>query len=191
MHLCRATCDATARAVVFCILVVLPGVGGGGVARGQAGDSSEEVIEKARTRSGELSLARRKRDEAVTLIIRLDGKVVAEKEASEEGDAYSDAGLYGTYPARSPRYALVRLSTGSLVCASKFTIVDLSSGSGARATEDFGNCSDVPRVTYRNDSLTITFPAGPGKHDPGTHYVGPGQVWSYRGGRLRRIDRRR
>jgi hypothetical protein len=127
----------------------------------------------------------------VTIIIRLDGKDIAVKEVSEEGDGYSGASVYGTYPESSPRYVLVGLTTGSLVCAAKFSVVDLSSRARARATADFGNCSDSPRVVYRNGALTITFPAGPRKHDPGTHYVGPGQVWAYRGGRLLRMGRRR
>ena len=54
-------------------------------------------------------------------------------------------------------------------------------------SEDFGNCSDSPRAVYRGGTLTLTFPPGPRKRDPGTHYVGPGQVWTYSNGRLRRV----
>lgn len=130
---------------------------------------AEEVIETTGTRAGELSLVRRKRDEATTIVIKLNGKVLAEKEASAEGDAYSEAGVYGAYPKSSPRFVLVRLGTGALTCASKFAVVDLSPGSGARVTEDFGNCNDVPRVAHAGNSLTITFPDCPRRHDPGSH----------------------
>ena len=82
------------------------------------------------------------------------------------------------------------MSTGALVCGAKFTIVDLSREGAPTATQDFGNCSDAPRVAYRRGALTVTFPAGPRKHDPGTHYVGPGQVWTYSDGRLRQLKRR-
>lgn len=151
----------------------------------------EELMDTARTPAGELTLVRRREGEAVTVVIKLNGSVVAEKAASEEGDAYRDASFRGLYPQAAPRYALVSLSTGSLTCGAKFTVIDLSREGAAKASSDFGNCSDAPRVAYRRDSLTIAFPSGPRRHDPGAHYVGPGQVWSYGGGRLRRVGRRR
>lgn len=152
----------------------------------------EEVMDAAQTPAGELSLVRRReREGAVVIVIKLGGRVIAEKTASREGDAYEGASFAGLYPRAAPRYALVGFSTGALVCGAKFTVVDLSREGAAKATEDFGNCSDAPRVVYRRGALTVTFPAGPGKRDPGTHYVGPGQVWSYGDGRLRRIGGRR
>ena len=106
----RGRRGAAARALPACLFVLLLG-GGGVVAFGQAADSAEEVIETTRTRAGELSLARRRRGEAVTIIIRLGGRLVAEKEASEEGDGYGGASVYGVYPKSAPRHALVRLTT--------------------------------------------------------------------------------
>lgn len=179
----RAASRALAAGLFAALLCV-------GAARAQTDNPSEEVIETARTPAGELSLARRRAGEAVTIVIKLNGRVVAEKEASQEGDAYSAASIRGLYPRGAPRYAVVGLSTGSLVCGVKFTVVELSGGA-AKASSDFGNCSDAPRVAYRRGALTLTFPAGPRKHDPGAHYVGPGQVWSYAGGRLRRVGGRR
>ncbi|MET0649315.1 MAG: hypothetical protein ABW208_22115 [Pyrinomonadaceae bacterium] len=164
-----------------------------GVAGGQTGGAAaEEVMDTAQTPAGELSLVRRREAEGtVAVVVKLGGRVVAEKSASSEGDAYQGASFVGLYPQDDPRYALVGLSTGALVCGAKFTIVDFSRGSaGARATEDFGNCSDAPRAAYGRGALTVTFPAGRRKHDPGSHYVGPGQVWSYSNGRLRRVMRR-
>jgi hypothetical protein len=183
----KRTLMMTARVIVVFVFVVLPV---GGEARAQA-TTAEELLETVRTPAGELSLARRRAGEAVTVVIRLDGRVVAEKEASAEGDAYRGASLYGVYPKAAPRYALVSLEVGALVCAARFTVVDLSRAGRPRATRDFGNCGDAPRVAYRRGTLTVTFPAGPRRHDPGTHYVGPGQVWSYAGGRLRRLTRPR
>lgn len=177
-------------ALAVCLLAALHGVG---VAPAQTGgaDAAEEVMDTAQTPAGPLSLSRRREVEGtVAVVIRLGGRVVAEKRASREGDAYQGASFVGLYPRAAPRYALVGLSTGSLVCGAKFTIVDLSAASGVRATEDFGNCSDGPRVAYRRGALTVTFPAGPAKRDPGAHYVGPGQVWSYGGGRLRKLGGR-
>ena len=186
-----ATTKTTLRRAVFvalaCLLAALHGVG---AARGQTG---EEVMDTAQTPAGELSLVRRREQEGtVTVVIKLGGRVVAEKTASREGDAYESASFAGLYPQGAPRYALVGFSTGALVCGAKFTVVDLSGGAArAKATEDFGNCSDAPRVSYRRGALTVTFPAGSGKRDPGTHYVGPGQVWSYSDGRLRLVGGRR
>jgi len=155
-------------------------------ARAQTNDSAEEVLETA----GGMTLARRRDGEAVTILVKMHGSVVAEKGASREGDAYTTASVYGRYPKASPKFAVVMLSTGSLVCGAKFTIVDWSQKEAARVSEDFGNCSDAPRAVYRGETLTLTFPAGPKKHDPGTHYVGPGQVWTYTNGRLRRAGGR-
>lgn len=174
-------------AVAFSFAVLLCA----GSARAQTSDSAEEVVETARTPAGELILARRREGEAVTILVKLYGRVVAEKEASKEGDAYSTASVYGLYPKSSPKFAVITLSTGSLVCGAKFTVVDWSRKEAARVSEDFGNCSDSPRAVYRGETLTLTFPAGPGKHDPGAHYVGPGQVWTYTNGRLRRAGGRR
>ncbi len=186
-----ATAKTTLRRAVFvalaCLLAALPGVG---AAQGQTG---EEVMDTAQTPAGELSLVRRREQEGtVTIVIKLGGRTVAEKSASREGHAYESASFAGLYPQTAPRYALVGFSTGALVCGAKFTVVDLSGGAaGAKATEDFGNCSDAPRVAYRRGTLTVSFPAGPRKRDPGTHYVGPGQVWSYSNGRLRLVGGRR
>ena len=186
-----ATTKTTLGRAVFvafvCLLAALHGVG---TAQAQTG---EEVMDTAQTPAGELSLVRRREQEGtIVIVIKLGGRVIAEKTASREGDAYESASFAGLHPQAAPRYALVGFSTGALVCGAKFTIVDFSGGAArAKATEDFGNCSDGPRVSYRRGALTVTFPAGPGKRDPGTHYVGPGQVWSYGNGRLRRISGRR
>lgn len=179
---------ASQRAAALFILAALLCVG---AARARTNDSSEEVIETARTPAGELTLVRRREGEAVTIIVKLYGRVVAEKEASREGDAYTTASVYGLYPKASPRFAVITLSTGGLVCGAKFAIVDWSRKEDARVSDDFGNCSDSPRAVYRGDTLTLTFPAGPKKRDPGAHYVGPGRVWTYANGRLRRAGGRR
>lgn len=179
---------ASSKVFAACLLAALHGVG---AASAQTGGASEVVMETARTPAGELSLVRRREADAATVIIKLNGRVVAEKGASAEGDAYDGASLRGLYPRNAPRLALVSLSTGALVCGAKFTIVDWSREEAARVTRDFGNCSDAPRVVYRGGTLTVTFPAGPRKRDPGAHYVGPGQVWSYSNGLLRMVGGRR
>jgi hypothetical protein len=176
-------------ALAACLLAALCGVG---EARAQTGGAPEEVMDTARTPAGELSLVRRREAEgAVTVVIKLRGRVVAEKGSSPQGEAYEGASFRGVYPQNAPRYALVSLSVGALVCAARFTIIDLSREEAAHVTRDFGNCSDAPRAAYRRGTLTITFPAGPRKRDPGAHYVGPGQVWSYSYGRLRMVGGRR
>ena len=172
------------RAAVVFIFVILFGAG---AARAQTNDSAEEVLETA----GSMTLARRRDGEAVTILFKMHGNVVAEKSASREGDAYTTASVYGRYPKASPKFAVVMLSTGSLVCGAKFTIVDWSLKPPATVSEDFGNCSDSPRAVYRGETLTLTFPSGPKQHDPGAHYVGPGQVWTYTNGRLRKVGGRR
>lgn len=179
---------ARSAALAACLLAALfPAV----AAPARTKVPQEEVMDMARTPAGELSLVRRREGEAVTILIKLNGRVVAEKGASAEGEVYDGAAFHSLHPRAAPRYALVGLSTGALVCGVKYTVVDLSREGAARASRDFGNCSDAPRVAYRRGTLTVAFPAGPRKRDPGTHYVGPGQVWSYGDGRLRMVGGRR
>ena len=179
---------ARPAALAACLLAALLLAG---ASKARTSVRQEEVMDTARTPAGELSLVRRREGEAVTVLIKLDGRVVAEKGASAEGDVYDGAAFEGLYPKGAPHYALVGLSTGALVCGAKFTVVDLSREGAARASRDFGNCSDNPRVTYRRGALTVAFPAGPRRRDPGAHYVGPRQVWSYADGRLRLVAGRR
>ena len=142
----------------------------------------EEIIETVQTRAGELSLVRDKQDDVSPLYIKLNGQVIAEKRS-----AYRFSTVYGVYPKEYPIYILISLTEGGSVCATKFTLVDGSSSSKPKVTKDFGNCSDAPKVAYRADSLTITFPAGSRKPNPAVYYVGPRQVWLYRDGKLRRV----
>lgn len=162
-----------------------------GAARAQAGARQEDVLETARTPAGELSLVSRlDADGTVTILVKLDGNVVAEKRAPNEGGGYATASFYGLYPKAAPRYVLVELTVGARICEAKFAVIDLTRGEAARVSRDIGNCAR-PRVAYRRDALTITFPAGPREREPGDYYVGPGQVWTYANGRLRRAGGRR
>lgn len=177
-------CQRAAVAFIFAALLDF------GSAR--AGVRQEDVLDTARTPAGELSLVRRRDPgEAETIFIKLNGHVVAEKQASKESETYATASFYGLYPTKAaPRYLLVELTVGARVCAAKFAVIDLTQKEAARVSEDFGNCA-MPRVAYRRDALTITFPPGPRKREPGDYYVGPGQVWTYTNGRLRRAGGRR
>lgn len=174
-------------AVVFIFAALL----GLGAPPARARVPQEDVMDTAQTPAGELSLVRRREGGSTTVIIKLGGRMLAEKAASPDGYAYESASFRGLYPRAAPRYALVSFMTGALVCGAKFTVVDLSREGAAKASRDFGNCSDAPRVSYRRGSLTLTFPAGPREWDHSSHYVGPGEVWSYGNGRLRRVGRRR
>jgi hypothetical protein len=179
---------APRRAAVAFIFAALLGAG---AARAQTNNPGEEVLETARTPAGELSLVRRRdADEAETFQVKLNGGVVAEKQVSGEGETYVAASFYGLYPKAAPRYVLLELTVGARVCAAKFAVIDLTRQRRARVSGDFGNCA-MPRVAYRRDALNITFPAGPRKRGPGDYYVGPGQVWTYSNGRLRKAGGRR
>lgn len=156
----------------------------------RAGVRQEDVLDTARTPAGELSLVRRRDADEETILVKLNGNVVAEKRASHEGETYATASFYGLYPKTAPRYILVELEVGARVCAAKFAVIDLTQKEEARVSKDIGNCA-MPRVVQRRDGLTITFPAGPRKREPGDYYVGPGQVWTYTNGRLRRASGRR
>jgi hypothetical protein len=180
---------AVQRAAFAFIFAAL--LSGAGAARAQTNDAPADVVETARTPAGELSLVRRRdADDAETILVKLDGNTIAEKRASGEGDAYVTASFYGLYPKAAPRYILLELTVGARICAAKFAVIDLTRRGAARVSRDIGNCA-MPRVAYRRDALTITFPAGPRKREPGDYYVGPGQVWTYSNGRLSKAGGRR
>lgn len=180
---------AIKRAAVAFICAAL--LAGAGAAHAQTNGAPGDVVETARTPAGELSLVRRRdAGDAETILVKLGGNIVAEKQASDEGDAYVTASFYGLYPKAAPRYILLELTVGARICAAKFAVIDLTQKEPARVSRDFGNCA-MPRVAYRRDALTITFPAGPRRREPGDYYVGPGQVWTYANGRLRRAGGRR
>lgn len=146
---------------------------GGGVTNGQT--PHEEIIETVQTSAGELSLVRNKQNESSSIYIKLNNKVIAEKDGAEEGP-YTSAGIYKVYPKVSPKYILVELTIGALICATKFILVDVTSSSQPKVTEGFGNCAYPQKVIYHNGALTITFPASPEKPDPAAYYIGPRQI---------------
>lgn len=133
-------------------------------------------------------MVRNKQNESSSIYIKLNNKVIAEKDGAEEGP-YTSAGIYKVYPKVSPKYILVELTIGELICATKFILVDVTSSSQPKVTEGFGDCAYPQKVIYHNGALTITFPASPEKPDPAAYYIGPRQIWSYRGGKLRRVGR--
>lgn len=144
--------------------------------RGQIKES-ETVLTAQKTARGNLELVKSvSGDAAAVVFIKLNGKNIKELN-------YVSAYVEQSYPQSSPKIFLVGLSTESLVCAVKFVILDLSKNR-PKISEEFGNCSDAPKLIYRNQSLTLDFPMG----RRGSKYtIGKKQIWIYRDGQLKKL----
>lgn len=68
-------------------------------------------------------------------------------------------------------------------CIGQFFIVDVSDKKPLM-TEKFGNCGNNPRITYRSQTLTVTFL--PGKAND-YYKAGNKEVWQYSNGKLKQV----
>lgn len=69
----------------------------------------------------------------------------------------ADISIHGRWPSSGPaKYALLTVSSGGTACPAQYRLVDAAT---RQATDAFGNCSDVPKVTQEGDGLLIDFPA--------------------------------
>lgn len=87
------------------------------------------------------------------------------------------------FPQRNPNLIVFFVGAEAVSCIGQFFIVDVS-GKKPLMTEKFGNCSNNPRMTYRNQILTITF--SPGKAND-YYKAGNKEVWQYNNGNLKKI----
>jgi hypothetical protein len=137
----------------------------------------ETVLAAKQTLPGKLQLVKIvSEDKAAAVYIKLNNKIIKELN-------YESAYIEQSYPQISPKFFLIGLSTESLVCAVKFVILDLSKGL-PKVTDEFGNCGDAPKITYRNQSLTLNFP--PGERES-KYTIGKKQIWIYRSGKLKNL----
>lgn len=139
--------------------------------------SGESVSDSRQTSQGELKIVKDAGAGQVTAI-KLNDRTIF-----EPNDYYDAGRIWRVFPENKPKLFLVELTNGSVACAAKYTIVDLSSKL-ATATEEFGNCGDAPLVVYNKRFLTVTFPAG-SRRD--TYKRGVKQVWQYTNQRLRKL----
>lgn len=139
--------------------------------------SSELVSDSRQTSQGDLEIVKNA-DVGQVTAVKLNDKILFEP------NNYYDAGrIWKVFPENKPKLFLIELSNGSIACAAKYIIVDLS-GKSATATDEFGNCGDAPLVVYGKRFLTVTFPAG-GRRD--TYKRGVKQVWQYTNQKLRKL----
>lgn len=142
-------------------------------------NAGEELIDAIKTLKGELRLVKQiGDDDAGQVDIKLGDKILWEA-------PYQTASFKEINAANAPNLFLVFLDTDSLQCIGKFVVVDLSL-EAAKISEEFGNCSDAPQITYRNQTLTLTFPDG--TKDVGKYKIGKKEVWQYLGGRLKKLS---
>lgn len=111
--------------------------------------------------------------------LSLDKKLVF-KYVSSEGEFVS---IEKYFPQKSPNLIIFFVGAEAVACIGQFFIVDVS-GKKPQMTERIGNCSNNPRIIYRNQTLTITFP--PGRAN-GYYKAGNREVWQYSNEKLKRV----
>lgn len=141
--------------------------------------SDQKKIDSAKTASGELKLVKISDGDIERIVIKLGNKFLTD--GTNNGAITGE--IYGSFPAKLPKTFLIGFENGSFACNAQFVIVDLS-GKLPKVSEEFGNCGSVPKTVYKNNSLTITFPAG--KEDE-TYKAGECQIWRYSKGKLQKI----
>ncbi len=143
------------------------------------GQTNEETIDSAKTARGELKLVKISDGDIERIVIKLGDKFLTD--GTNNGAVGGE--IYGKFPANTPKIFLIEFANGSLACNAQFVIVDLS-GKSPKVSKEFGNCGSLPKVIYKNQSLTLTFSAG---KDDEAYKAGKRQVWHYDKSKLQEI----
>lgn len=139
--------------------------------------SSESISDSRQTSQGELKIVK-EADVGQVTAVKLKDKTVF-----EPNDYYDAGRIMQVFPKNSPELFLIELTNGSVRCAAKYIIVDLS-GKSATTTKEFGNCGDAPVVAYNERFLTVAFTAGSSRDK---YERGAKQIWQYRNQKLRKL----
>ena len=103
--------------------------------------------------------------------IVVDGRVLAT-------DAEDDrVVIQGVHQGGGRTYVLVEEQSGGNACPSMYQAIDLS-GAAPAISPQFGNCSDVPKVSVGNGALRVSVPA---------FRAAPTASYAFRDGRLTRM----
>ena len=102
--------------------------------------------------------------------ILVDGRVLATDEQDDR------VVIQGVHEGGGRTYVLVEEQSGGNACPSLFQAVDLS-GATPVISPQFGNCSDLPRVSVANGALRVSVPA---------FRAAPAATFVFRNGRLTR-----
>lgn len=143
------------------------------------GQTNEETIDSAKTASGELKLVKISDGDIERIVIKLGDKLLTD--GTNNGAVGGE--IYRGFPAKTCKIFLIEFANGSFACNAQFVIVDLS-GKSPKVSKEFGNCGSMPKIIYKNQSLTLTFPQG---REDETYKSGNRQVWRYEKGKLQRI----
>lgn len=68
-----------------------------------------------------------------------------------------------TNPAKDNVFVLVQASSGGNGCPAMYFVVDIDKNGRVKKSPDFGTCSDIPKITYNNNSLVLIMPELNGK----------------------------
>lgn len=111
--------------------------------------------------------------------LSLDKKLVFRR-VNTEGEFVS---IENYFPRKNPNLIVFFVGAEAVSCIGQFFIVDVS-GRKPIITERFGNCSNNPQITARNQTLTVTFPPGIAVD---YYKAGNKEIWRYSNGKLKQI----
>jgi hypothetical protein len=89
----------------------------------------------------------------------------------------------------SGEVVVLNKGSGGSGCPEMFQVVYPQSSESAYVSEEFGDCSDIPKVTLEHQQITFRFPGFyrlAQVNEPGFHLPAP-STWIFRGGRLSKV----
>lgn len=103
--------------------------------------------------------------------ILYDGKIVYE----DKQDIYFSINLKKVFSIGSDKVALVELSYGGVMCPASYIFLTAKPNGDVLISEQFGNCSDLPKITKKGNDIVVRFPGN------------PPETWVYQNGRVRHV----
>lgn len=77
------------------------------------------------------------------------------------------------YNIKSDKVALLELNSGGTMCPAMYAFITVKADGKYLVTEQFGTCSDLPKISKSGDKITMRLPGNPSK------------TWIYQGGKVK------
>jgi len=74
---------------------------------------------------------------------------------------YSYISIEKEFTMKAGKIALFQLNSGGTACPAEYMLVIAKYNSLPLITTTFGNCSDLPEISFRNNVIIIDFPGNP------------------------------
>jgi len=100
--------------------------------------------------------------------ILLNGKTVYKSD-----EAFS-LNIEKVFSIGNDKVALIQISSGAAACPANYIFITAKSGGALLVSKEFGNCSDLPKVTAKGEMISLRFPGN------------PPETWIYKNGNVKK-----